>query len=303
MWAEHTAAMEPALGRHDDLLRAAIDARDGYVFSIAGDSFGAAFAQRRGCGCRRGRRAGRAARGTVDGSPGRPARAHGPASWHRAGARGQLLRARGEPGRAASCRPRGAARSCAPTRSSRAARRRSQATTVSRGSITWAHQLRDVDGTVALHQVNGARPPRRLPAPAHPRCRADDDPGATLELRRPRRRHRGGAPPPAGSPPRHVDRTRGHRQDPARDRDRGPGAAAPSGRRVLRRSRVARERRPPRRDSRAGRVSSRSTRAARRSINSPTRCAARDVLLVLDNCEHVLDAAAELVDRVARGVS
>ena len=44
LWAAHTAVMERALARHDDLLRAAITAEDGYVFSIAGDSFGAAFA-------------------------------------------------------------------------------------------------------------------------------------------------------------------------------------------------------------------------------------------------------------------
>ena len=44
LWAAHTAVMERALARHDELLRAAIDDAHGYVFSIAGDSFGAAFA-------------------------------------------------------------------------------------------------------------------------------------------------------------------------------------------------------------------------------------------------------------------
>jgi predicted ATPase/class 3 adenylate cyclase len=43
LWATHTAAMELALARHDEVLREAIEAHDGYVFSLAGDSFGAAF--------------------------------------------------------------------------------------------------------------------------------------------------------------------------------------------------------------------------------------------------------------------
>ena len=93
-----------------------------------------------------------------------------------------------------------------------------------------------------------ARPARRFPRAAHARHRADDDPGATLQLRRSRRRHRGGAAAPVGSPARHVDRSRGHGQDPPRDRDRGPGAATTRRRCVLRRSRIARARRPHRRD-------------------------------------------------------
>jgi class 3 adenylate cyclase len=43
LWAEHTEAMERALTRHDGLLRRAIDAHAGSVFSTAGDSFAAAF--------------------------------------------------------------------------------------------------------------------------------------------------------------------------------------------------------------------------------------------------------------------
>jgi class 3 adenylate cyclase len=35
--------MSVALARHDEILRAAIDAHEGYVFSTAGDAFGAAF--------------------------------------------------------------------------------------------------------------------------------------------------------------------------------------------------------------------------------------------------------------------
>ncbi len=43
LWAAHTAAMEQAMTRHDGLLRDAIDAHAGSVFSTAGDGFGAAF--------------------------------------------------------------------------------------------------------------------------------------------------------------------------------------------------------------------------------------------------------------------
>jgi predicted ATPase/class 3 adenylate cyclase len=45
LWAAHTEAMERALARHDALLRSAIDAHAGSVFSTGGDGFGAAFAR------------------------------------------------------------------------------------------------------------------------------------------------------------------------------------------------------------------------------------------------------------------
>lgn len=43
LWEDDTALMEAALERHDDILRSAIVARGGYVFSTAGDAFSAAF--------------------------------------------------------------------------------------------------------------------------------------------------------------------------------------------------------------------------------------------------------------------
>jgi predicted ATPase/class 3 adenylate cyclase len=43
LWAEHTDAMDRAVARHDELLRAAIDAHAGYVFATGGDGFAAAF--------------------------------------------------------------------------------------------------------------------------------------------------------------------------------------------------------------------------------------------------------------------
>ena len=45
LWDSHPDAMRQALERHDALLRSAIDANDGYVFSTGGDGIGAAFAR------------------------------------------------------------------------------------------------------------------------------------------------------------------------------------------------------------------------------------------------------------------
>jgi len=43
LWEEHADDMAPALARHDELLRTAITEHHGYVFSTAGDAFAAAF--------------------------------------------------------------------------------------------------------------------------------------------------------------------------------------------------------------------------------------------------------------------
>src|SRR5436190_1999629 len=43
-WEQYPAQMRAALARHDDILRAAIEANDGYVFKTVGDAFCAAFA-------------------------------------------------------------------------------------------------------------------------------------------------------------------------------------------------------------------------------------------------------------------
>src|SRR5262245_44327019 len=43
LWQECPDEMSEALARHDEILRAAIDAHEGYVFSTAGDAFAAAF--------------------------------------------------------------------------------------------------------------------------------------------------------------------------------------------------------------------------------------------------------------------
>lgn len=45
LWDAHPAAMGVALARHDSIVRKAIDAADGHVFSTGGDGFGAVFAR------------------------------------------------------------------------------------------------------------------------------------------------------------------------------------------------------------------------------------------------------------------
>jgi len=44
LWQEHPREMAQALARHDEIVRHAIEGHDGYVFSTAGDAFAAAFA-------------------------------------------------------------------------------------------------------------------------------------------------------------------------------------------------------------------------------------------------------------------
>ena len=47
MWEEHPADMEATLARHDVILRAAIQCRDGYVFATTGEGFAVAFTDAR----------------------------------------------------------------------------------------------------------------------------------------------------------------------------------------------------------------------------------------------------------------
>ena len=48
LWEEHASAMQDAVARHDELVRRAIENAGGYVFTTAGDGFGAAFSDARG---------------------------------------------------------------------------------------------------------------------------------------------------------------------------------------------------------------------------------------------------------------
>ena len=43
LWDRHPTLMEPSLHRHDELVRAAFDRWNGYVFATGGDGFGVAF--------------------------------------------------------------------------------------------------------------------------------------------------------------------------------------------------------------------------------------------------------------------
>jgi len=43
LWDSYPDAMGPALARHDEMLRAAVDDHGGYVFSTGGDGVGAVF--------------------------------------------------------------------------------------------------------------------------------------------------------------------------------------------------------------------------------------------------------------------
>ncbi len=56
LWEEHPDAMRDALARHDEILRAAIEAHEGHVVKTTGDGVHAVFAaaQRRGRGSPRG---------------------------------------------------------------------------------------------------------------------------------------------------------------------------------------------------------------------------------------------------------
>ena len=44
LWEKYPDGMKSALARHDEILRTAIEAQEGYVFKTVGDAFCAAFA-------------------------------------------------------------------------------------------------------------------------------------------------------------------------------------------------------------------------------------------------------------------
>ena len=159
------------------------------------------------------------------------------------------------------------------------------------------HQLRDVDGTVALHQVNGSDlpadfpPPRTLdvapttiPAQRSSFVGRGDDIAAVRRLLLDHRLVTLTGPGGTG-------KTRLAIEIAGREQPHHPGgaffadlASLENGDRLA--ATVAR----------ACLVALDASRAPLDQLTDALR--ARDVLLVLDNCEHVLDAAAELVDRV-----
>ena len=142
-----------------------------------------------------------------------------------------------------------------------------------------------------------SRPAQRVPAAAdsRDRCRPQSS-GPADELRRPRSRDRRACAQTAGRQPAgHPDRRRRGGQDPAggagRRPDRRPSSATACGTSTWRRSPIptwCRSRWP-------ARSVCPTSRAARRWTRCCGSSATGSMLVVLDNCEHLLDASAALV--------
>ncbi len=288
MWAEHTTAMEPALGRHDDLLRTAIDGRDGYVFSIAGDSFGAAFV-------------------TVEDAL--AAAVDAQVALHEepwAGLPGGLRVRMGLHQGTAQER---AGNYFGPA-VNLAARVMSAAwggqilctdAIAGRGNATFdrlgTHHLRDVDGTVALHQVTAPGLPADFPPP-----RTLDGAATTIPAQRSSFVGRGDdiaavrrllldhrlvtLTGPGGTGKTRLAIEIAGREQPHHDGGSFFADLAPLEHGDHLAATVAR----------ACLVALDASRAPLDQLSDALQT--RNVLLVLDNCEHVLDAAAELSDRV-----
>ena len=283
LWAAHTAVMERALARHDELLRAAIDDAHGYVFSIAGDSFGAAFAAPEAAVA-----AACAAQialhreqwmGLPDGLRVRMG-LHLGTTQERAG---NYFGPDGEPRR-----PRDVGGVGRPDPLHRGGCRMRRRTHLAAGRAPPPRRRRHD------HDPPGrrGRRARRLSAAAHARRRAHHASRAALDVRRPRARRHDRTAAPVRPPARHPHGTGWHGQDPSRHRDRGPGAAAPPGWHLLRRPCFRRGRRPcrgdgcPRVSRLAGRepVADRSTHGRARvtqrtrrlrQLRAPARCGRR----------------------------
>ncbi len=297
MWAEHTAAMEPALGRHDDLLRAVIDAHDGYVFSIAGDSFGAAFASVE-----------HAVAAAVDAQlalhaepwTGLPGGLRVRMGLHSGSAQERAGNYFG-PEVNLAARVMSAAWGsqilCTDAIIQGSATTFESDDALARFARLGEHQLRDVDGTVALHQVNAPDLPADFPRP-----RTLDVVPTTIPAQRSSFVGRGDdiavvrrllldhrlvtLTGPGG-----TGKTRLAIEIAGREQPHHPGGAFFADLASLENS-----------DHLAATVARGcliALDASRAPLDQLTDALhARDALLVLDNCEHVLDAAAELVDRV-----
>ena len=160
-------------------------------------------------------------------------------------------------------------------------------TSASTGSATWRRHP-PLPGAGRGARVD-------VPAPADDRRHAGQPAGAAHELPRPRRGAEGGRRAGADAAARDPHRRRRGRQDPARGagRRRARRASSPTacGWSSWRRSAIP----PPcptpwpRRWGSRPRPTSSVTESIARALSG------RRMLIVLDNCEHVLDAAAELV--------
>ena len=161
------------------------------------------------------------------------------------------------------------------------------------GAGPGARARRSAHRGVARGRLRHAGRPTRAP----PARSARPDRRARRRCRRPRRDAR-----QARTAVHHAHRAGRDRQDPARPRGRPPGGADVRRRRGLG---GARGRDDARRPSPTW-SAARSTSAApptTLSARSSTISRDRDVLLVLDNCEHLVDACADLVAALLAGTS
>ena len=163
------------------------------------------------------------------------------------------------------------------------------------------HRLKDLPAPGAGVPAHRPGPPRRLPRPAHAGRAAPQPAAAGDQLRGPGAGAGGGRAAPGHHPPADPHRHRGHRQDAPGPAGGGGGRRGVPGRRLVRRPGPA---------GRAALVPG----AALAAVGAPGRDGgpgapeARLVahlrpwraLLLLDNCEHLLDASARLADGLLR---
>ena len=286
---EESPEMYDRVEQHFAVLRAAVDDGGGEVFATMGDGIAAAFTSVEGA--LRGRRR-RPARDAGDG----PRRAHGhPHRRGRAGRR-RLPGPRRQPGRPHhGRRPRRADPALGRLRRPRPQRAPAAAELADLGT----HRLRDLTEPERVWQVVHPDLAQQFPPVRGVDTYSNNLPaqrsslvGRDLEVQRLV------AMTPA-PPHRHADRRRRRRQDPPRR----PRRRRPADRVRHRLVRRAGLRHRPRRRRRHDRPHRRRRR--RRPIRwprPPRRSPAARRLLVLDNCEHVVDRAADADRRADAGV-
>ena len=286
LWAADPEAMSASLRIHDQIFNETIAKYEGHVFSTAGDSFAAAFA--RASAAVECAEAIQRSLGEVDWG-----------TWPALSVRIGLHQGEAEERDANYFGP--------------TVNQAARVMAVAHGGQTLLTDgVRDASGVavtdLGTHTLRGHRDAsapepvgeHRVPAAVQPRGQG------IVSLPSPRTSLVGqgggdrGGPPPRGRPPAGHPHRRGRvRQDPPGHRGRPPGGpqSHPEGVWFVDLSTIAEE---------GALCPGRSPRALSLSIStgSPpidqivTYLAPREALLVVDNCEHVIDAAAELVDRL-----
>ena len=157
------------------------------------------------------------------------------------------------------------------------------------------HRLRGLGGRISVYQIVADGLPTEFPVLRSVDYFTGNLPQQLSTLVGREQVGRRGRRAPAVEPAGHADRRRRGRQDPAGARGRGRGRRRVPGRRVDGRAGLGR--RPgvgPGGDrQRVGRHP--TGRHGRSSTRSPTRSRGRQLLLVIDNCEHVLAAAGSAI--------